>query len=67
MGRFRPDPLREGLDRLHRWDIRVGGWREFEAILSDLDALASGNRDRAQEAFFRHVERSRLRFLSTVE
>jgi DNA-binding GntR family transcriptional regulator len=32
-----------------------------------VDALASGNRDRAQEAFFRHVERSRLRFLSTVE
>jgi DNA-binding GntR family transcriptional regulator len=32
-----------------------------------VDALASGNRDRAQEAFFRHVERSKLRFLSTVE
>jgi DNA-binding GntR family transcriptional regulator len=32
-----------------------------------VDALASGNRDRAQEAFFRHVERSKLRFLSTIE
>ena len=32
-----------------------------------VNALASGNRDRAQEAFFRHVERSKLRFLSTVE
>lgn len=32
-----------------------------------VDALASGNRERAQEAFFRHVERSKLRFLSTVE
>jgi DNA-binding GntR family transcriptional regulator len=31
-----------------------------------VDALASGSRDRAQEAFFRHVERSKLRFLSTV-
>ena len=31
-----------------------------------IDALASGNRERTQEAFFRHVERSRLRFLSTV-
>ena len=31
-----------------------------------VDALASGNRDRAQEAFFRHVERSKLRFLSTL-
>lgn len=30
-------------------------------------ALASGNRDRAQDAFFRHVERSKLRFLSTID
>ncbi len=32
-----------------------------------VDALASGRQDRAQEAFFRHVERSKLRFLSTLE
>lgn len=32
-----------------------------------VDALASGNRERAQEAFFRHVERSKLRFMSTLE
>ena len=32
-----------------------------------VDALASGNRERAQEVFYRHVERSRLRFLSTVD
>jgi DNA-binding GntR family transcriptional regulator len=31
-----------------------------------VDALASGRQDRAQEAFFRHVERSKLRFLSTL-
>ena len=32
-----------------------------------VDALASGDRYRAQEAFFRHVERAKLRFWSTVE
>lgn len=31
-----------------------------------VDALASGDRERAQEAFFRHVERSKLRFRSTT-
>ncbi len=31
-----------------------------------VDALASGNRERAQEAFFRHVERSKLRFATTL-
>ncbi|WP_329605615.1 hypothetical protein [Rhizobium alarense] len=31
-----------------------------------VDALASGNRERAQEAFFRHVERSKIRFRSTL-
>lgn len=32
-----------------------------------VDSLASGSRERAQEAFFRHVERSKLRFKSTLE
>lgn len=32
-----------------------------------VDSLASGDRLRAQEAFFRHVERAKLRFLSTVK
>jgi DNA-binding GntR family transcriptional regulator len=32
-----------------------------------VDALASGNRERAQEAFFRHVERSKNRFRTTLE
>lgn len=32
-----------------------------------VDTLASGDRFRAQEAFFRHVERSKHRFRSTVE
>lgn len=32
-----------------------------------VDALASGNRERAQEAFFRHVERSKQRFTTTLE
>ncbi|WP_245615583.1 FCD domain-containing protein [Afifella pfennigii] len=32
-----------------------------------VDAIASGDRLRAQEAFFRHVERAKLRFRSTVE
>jgi DNA-binding GntR family transcriptional regulator len=31
-----------------------------------VDALATGDLYRAQEAFFRHVERSKSRFLSTV-
>ncbi|MGJ8572026.1 MAG: FCD domain-containing protein [Hoeflea sp.] len=31
-----------------------------------VDALASGNRERAQEAFFRHVERSKQRFTTTL-
>lgn len=31
-----------------------------------VDSLASGNRERAQEAFFRHVERSKTRFASTL-
>jgi DNA-binding GntR family transcriptional regulator len=31
-----------------------------------VDSLASGDRYRAQEAFFRHVERSKQRFLSTL-
>lgn len=31
-----------------------------------VDALASGDRYRTQEAFFRHVERAKLRFWSTV-
>ena len=32
-----------------------------------VDALASGNKERAQEAFFRHVERAKNRYKSTVE
>ncbi|THD85830.1 FCD domain-containing protein [Aliigemmobacter aestuarii] len=32
-----------------------------------VDAIASGDKLRAQEAFFRHVERAKLRFRSTVE
>ena len=32
-----------------------------------IDAVASGNRERAHEAFFRHVERSKQRFRSTLE
>lgn len=31
-----------------------------------VDALASGNRERAQEAFFRHVERSKQRLVTTL-
>jgi DNA-binding GntR family transcriptional regulator len=31
-----------------------------------VDAVASGDRLRAQEAFFRHVERAKLRFTSTL-
>jgi DNA-binding GntR family transcriptional regulator len=32
-----------------------------------VDALASGNKERAQESFFRHVERSKSRFRSTLD
>ncbi|MCT7376768.1 FCD domain-containing protein [Chelativorans salis] len=32
-----------------------------------VDSLASGDRYRAQEAFFRHVERSKHRFMSTLK
>lgn len=60
------------VNRLHlcraRGLVQAGGLsvsnREHREMV---DALASGVRDRAQEAFFRHVERSKLRFLSTVE
>lgn len=31
-----------------------------------VDAVATGNRERAQSAFFRHVERSKTRFKSTI-
>lgn len=31
-----------------------------------VDAVASGDRMRAQEAFFRHVERAKIRFISTL-
>lgn len=31
-----------------------------------IDAVASGDRLRAQEAFFRHVERAKFRFISTL-
>jgi DNA-binding GntR family transcriptional regulator len=60
------------VDKLHlcraRGLVHAGGLAVSNREHRDMvDALASGNRDRAQEAFFRHVERSRLRFLSTVE
>lgn len=32
-----------------------------------VEAVATGNRDRAQAAFFRHVERARDRFKSTID
>lgn len=32
-----------------------------------VDAVASGDRLRAQEAFFRHVERAKFRFISTLQ
>ncbi len=32
-----------------------------------VDALASGNLARAQDAFFRHVQRAKLRFISTLD
>jgi hypothetical protein len=32
-----------------------------------IDAAASGNNQRAQETFFRHVARAKLRFRSTLE
>jgi DNA-binding GntR family transcriptional regulator len=38
--------------------------REHRAMV---DALASGNRERAQEAFFRHVERAKLRVAGTLD
>ncbi len=38
--------------------------REHRAMV---DALASGSRERAQEAFFRHVERAKLRVRDTLD
>lgn len=32
-----------------------------------VDAVASGDRERANSAFFRHVERSKARFMSTID
>jgi DNA-binding GntR family transcriptional regulator len=54
------------VDKLHLFRARnlvqAGGLavsnREHRAMV---DALASGNRERAQEAFFRHVERAKVR------
>lgn len=47
--------------------VQAGGLsvsnREHRAMV---DALASGNRERAQEAFFRHVERAKTRVASTL-
>ena len=47
--------------------VQVGGLsvsnREHREMV---DAVASGDRMRAQEAFYRHVERAKLRFLTTL-
>ncbi|CAN5656194.1 GntR family transcriptional regulator [soil metagenome] len=47
--------------------VQTGGLavsnREHRAMV---DALASGSRERAQEAFFRHVERAKLRVAATL-
>lgn len=59
------------VDKLHlaraRGLVQAGGLsvsnREHREMV---DALAAGNRDRAQEAFYRHVERSKMRFQSTI-
>jgi DNA-binding GntR family transcriptional regulator len=48
--------------------VQAGGLavsnREHRAMV---DALASGDRERAQEAFFRHVERAKLRVAATLD
>jgi DNA-binding GntR family transcriptional regulator len=48
--------------------VQAGGLavsnREHRAMV---DALASGNRERAQEAFFRHVERAKLRVAASLD
>lgn len=60
------------VDRLHLCRTRtlvqakglsVSNYEHREMV----DALASGNLSRAHEAFFRHVQRAKLRFLSTLE
>ncbi|WP_206454974.1 FCD domain-containing protein [Aurantimonas marina] len=60
------------VDRLHLCRTRtlvqakglsVSNYEHREMV----DALASGNINRAHEAFFRHVQRAKLRFLSTIE
>lgn len=60
------------VNRLHlcraRGLVQAGGMsisnREHREMV---DAIASGDRYRAQEAFFRHVERAKQRFYSTVQ
>lgn len=60
------------VDKLHlcraRGLVQAGGLavsnREHREMV---DAIASGSRERATEAFFRHVERSKLRFKSTLD
>ncbi len=60
------------VDRLHLCRARtlvqakglsVSNYEHREMV----DALASGNVNRAHEAFFRHVQRAKLRFLSTLD
>lgn len=47
--------------------VQAGGLAVSNREHSEMiDAVASGDRLRAQEAFFRHVERAKIRFMSTI-
>lgn len=60
------------VNKLHLYRMRVlvseGGLQVSNREHADLvDAVASGDNQRAQQAFFRHVERAKMRLRSTIE
>lgn len=66
------DEYRSFVKKLHlcraRTLVQAGGLAVSNREHAEMvDAVASGNRLRSQEAFIRHVERAKIRFMSTVQ
>jgi len=60
------------VNRLHLCRMRVlvssGGLNVSNREHSEMvDAVASGDKQRAQQSFFRHVERAKMRFIATMD
>lgn len=65
------DEYRGFINKLHlcraRTLVQAGGLAVSNREHAEMvDAVASGDKLRAQEAFFRHVERAKIRFISTL-